>query len=105
MYGIIATGIYNWPVIKQTSWLLGKVMNVIYNVMDGVFGIQNIGICIIIFTIVYLFFDDPAYDQAAEVVQDAVCNEPGASKNSEEVRRKKRSGIHAEAAGRDECGI
>ena len=52
MYGILAAGIYDWPVIKQISWLLGKVMNVIYNVMDGVFGIQNIGICIIIFTIV-----------------------------------------------------
>ena len=59
MYGIIATGIYNWPVIKQTSWLLGKVMNVIYNVMDGVFGIQNIGICIIIFTIVTYFLMIP----------------------------------------------
>ena len=52
MYGILAAGYADWPVIKQISWLLGKVMNVIYNVMDGVFGIQNIGICIIIFTIV-----------------------------------------------------
>ncbi len=52
MYGILAAGYADWPVIKQLSWLLGKVMNVIYNVMDGVFGIQNIGICIIIFTIV-----------------------------------------------------
>lgn len=52
MYGILAAGYADWPVIKQLSWLLGKVMNAIYNVMDGVFGIQNIGICIIIFTIV-----------------------------------------------------
>lgn len=52
MYGILAAGYADWPVIKQLSWLLGKVMNVIYNVMDGVFGIQNIGVCIIIFTIV-----------------------------------------------------
>ena len=49
MYGILAAGIYDWPVIKQISWLLGKVMNVIYNFMDGVFCIQNIVICIIIF--------------------------------------------------------
>ena len=52
MYGILAAGIYDWPIIKQISWLLGKVMNVIYNVMDGGLGIQNIGVCIIIFTIV-----------------------------------------------------
>ena len=59
MYGILAAGIYDWPVIKQISWLLGKVMNVIYNLMDGVFGIQNIGICIIIFTIVTYFLMIP----------------------------------------------
>ena len=59
MYGILAAGIYDWPVIKQISWLLGKVMNVIYNMMDGVFGIQNIGICIIIFTIVTYFLMIP----------------------------------------------
>lgn len=52
MYGILAAGIADWPVIHQISWLLGKVMNGIYNVMDGLFGIQNIGICIIIFTII-----------------------------------------------------
>lgn len=52
MYGILASGFANWPVIHQISWLLGKVMNAIYNVMDGVFHVQNIGVCIIIFTIV-----------------------------------------------------
>lgn len=52
MYGVLASGFANWPVIHQISWLLGKVMNAIYNVMDGVFGVQNIGVCIIIFTIV-----------------------------------------------------
>lgn len=52
MYGMLAAGIADWPVIHQISWLLGKVMNAIYNVMDGVFGVQNIGVCIIIFTIV-----------------------------------------------------
>lgn len=52
MYGILAVGMADWPIIHQISWLLGKVMNGIYNVMDGVFGIQNIGICIIIFTVI-----------------------------------------------------
>lgn len=52
MYGILAAGYADWPIIHQISWLLGKVMNGIYNVMNGLFGIQNIGVCIIIFTII-----------------------------------------------------
>lgn len=51
VYGLLAAGIYNWPLIKQISWLLGQVMNGIYNVMSAI-GIHNIGICIIIFTII-----------------------------------------------------
>lgn len=52
MYGVLASGYAEWPIIKQLAWLMGKVMNGIYNFLDGVFGIQNIGICIILFTIV-----------------------------------------------------
>lgn len=52
MYGILAASMADWPIIHQISWLLGKLMNGIYNVMDGLFGIQNIGVCIIIFTII-----------------------------------------------------
>ena len=57
--GLLAAGIYDWPVIKQISWLLGQVMNGIYNVMSGLFGIENIGICIIIFTIIVYSFMIP----------------------------------------------
>lgn len=49
--GLLAAGIYDWPVIKQISWLLGQVMNGIYNVLSAV-GIENIGVSIIIFTII-----------------------------------------------------
>lgn len=52
MYGVLASGYADWPIIKQLAWLMGKVMNGIYNFLDGAFGIQNIGICIIVFTIV-----------------------------------------------------
>lgn len=51
VYGLLAAGIYDWPVIKQISWLLGQVMNGIFSVLSAV-GIENIGICIIIFTII-----------------------------------------------------
>ena len=49
--GLLAAGIYDWPVISQISWLLGKVMNGIYNVLNAI-GIENIGVSIIIFTII-----------------------------------------------------
>ena len=52
VYGLLASGgIYDWPVIKQISWVLGQVMNGIYNVMSAI-GIENIGVSIIIFTII-----------------------------------------------------
>ena len=51
MYGILAATMADWPIIHQIAWLLGKLMNGIYNVMDGLFGVQNIGVCIIIFTV------------------------------------------------------
>lgn len=52
MYGILAAGYGDWPIIKQIAWLLGKLMNGIYNFMDSVFHVQNIGVCIIIFTVI-----------------------------------------------------
>ena len=45
-----AAGIYDWPIIKQVSWLLGQVMNGIYNALSAI-GIENIGVAIIVFTI------------------------------------------------------
>lgn len=40
------------PIIGQISWLLGYLMNGIFSVLSNVFHIENIGICIIIFTII-----------------------------------------------------
>lgn len=51
MTGILLTQI-GTPVIGQVAWLLGKVMDWIYRFMDGVFGVQNLGVCIILLTIV-----------------------------------------------------
>lgn len=52
VYGLLASGgFYDWPIISQISWILGQIMNGIYNVMSAV-GIENIGVSIIIFTII-----------------------------------------------------
>ena len=51
VYGLLASGYGDWPIIKQIAWLLGQVMNGIFNVLSKI-GIENIGICIIIFTII-----------------------------------------------------
>lgn len=51
MEGIVLTQV-STPIIGQAAWLLGKIMEGVYYVMDGVLGIQNIGICIILLTII-----------------------------------------------------
>lgn len=42
---------YNLPVIKQVAQVLGIIMNLLYKFFD-MFGIQNIGLCILLFTII-----------------------------------------------------
>ena len=51
VYGLLASGYGDWQIIKQIAWLLGQVMNGIFNVLSKI-GIENIGVCIIIFTII-----------------------------------------------------
>lgn len=58
VYGLLASGYGEWPIIKQIAWLLGQVMNGIYNVLSSI-GIENIGICIIIFTVIVYTFMIP----------------------------------------------
>ena len=44
------------PIIGQISVVMGWIMNGIYKFLDGLFGIQNLGLCIFIFSIlIYLF--------------------------------------------------
>ena len=56
-----AAGIYDWPIIKQVSWLLGQVMNGIYNALSAI-GIENIGVAIIVFTIIVYVGSNAAGD-------------------------------------------
>ena len=50
MYSIILTQ-DSTPIIGQVAWLLGKIMAGIFNVIDFI-GIPNVGLAIILFTIV-----------------------------------------------------
>jgi len=50
MFNIILTQ-NSTPIIGQVAWLLGKIMDAIFNVLDFI-GIPNIGLAIILFTIV-----------------------------------------------------
>lgn len=40
------------PITGQFAWLLGKLMDGIYTVLSSLFGVENIGVTIILFTIV-----------------------------------------------------
>ncbi|MEF9916954.1 MAG: membrane protein insertase YidC [Lachnospiraceae bacterium] len=51
MTGILLTQ-SSTPIIGQIGMILGELMNFIFNFLNKVFGIQNIGLCIIIFTII-----------------------------------------------------
>lgn len=58
MTGILLTQ-STTPIIGQVAWLLGKLMDGIFNVLSSVFGIENIGLCIILFTIIIYTFMIP----------------------------------------------
>ena len=47
------------PVIAQIATLMGWIMNGIYKALDGLFGIQNLGLCIIIFSIIIYLLMTP----------------------------------------------
>ena len=51
MTGIVLTQSGTF-IIGDIARILGWIMNVLFNFLDQVFGIQNIGLCIILFTII-----------------------------------------------------
>ena len=47
------------PIIGQVSSLMGWIMNGIYMVLNNLFGIQNLALCIIIFSIIIYLLMTP----------------------------------------------
>ena len=110
VYGLLASGYGDWPIIKQIAWLLGQVMNGIFNVLSKI-GIENIGVCIIIFTIIIYTLMIPLTIKQQKFSKMSAggagdrsvsCYAAGDQENSEKIRRKERSGFNDEAAGRDQ---
>ncbi len=99
-----AAGIYDWPIIKQVSWLLGQVMNGIYNVLSAI-GIENIGVAIIVFTIIVYTLLLPLTIKQQKFTKMSAVMQPEIQKIQKRYASKKRSGFHAETAGRDEYGL
>jgi len=45
-------GLANWPIIREIAWLLGMLMDTTFNVLSNTFGIESIGLSIIVFTVI-----------------------------------------------------
>lgn len=66
------------PIVGQIAWLLGKLMSGIFTVMENIFHIQNIALCIIIFTIVIymlmlpLTFKQQKFSKMSAVMQPEI---------------------------------
>jgi YidC/Oxa1 family membrane protein insertase len=52
--GAMGDGCYSWPVIKQIVWLFSWALNYLYRFLDLI-GIANIGLVIILFTLIIKF--------------------------------------------------
>ena len=66
------------PIVGQIAWLLGKLMSGIFALMESVFHIQNIALCIIIFTIIIymlmlpLTFKQQKFSKMSAVMQPEI---------------------------------
>ncbi|MEY8392544.1 membrane protein insertase YidC [Lachnospiraceae bacterium] len=58
MTGIILTQ-YSGKIVGPIARLIGYIMNSLYIFLDNVFGIQNIALCIVLFTIIIYFLMTP----------------------------------------------
>ena len=106
IYGLLAVGggIYDLPVIKQISWVLGQVMNGLYNLMSLI-GIDNIGISIIIFTVIVYTILMPLTIKQQKFSKMQSVMQPELQKIQKKYANKKRPGFYDEAAGRDEPAL
>ena len=79
-------------VLTKTGGILGPIAGILGWIMDllfrftSTFGIENIGLCIILFTLVTKLLDDAADHQAAEIIQADGCYAAGDQCDPEKVQ-------------------
>ena len=71
-------------ILGPIATVLGYVMDILFRFTSS-FGVFNVGLCIILFTIVMKTLMIPAHDQTAENHKTHVCHESGDPGNPEEV--------------------
>lgn len=71
-------------ILGPIATVLGYVMDILFRFTSS-FGVFNVGLCIILFTIVMKNTDDTAHDQTAENHKTHVCHESGDPGDPEEV--------------------
>lgn len=77
----------NWPIVGQLCWILGKVMNFIYNFLDKCLPSDSglVGLSIILYTIFVYTLLLPLTIKQQRTFQDVFCYESGDSGYTEEV--------------------
>lgn len=77
----------NWPIVGQLCWILGKVMNFIYNFLDKCLPSDSglVGLSIILYTIFVYTLLLPLTIKQQRNIQDVFCYESGDSGYTEEV--------------------
>ena len=72
------------PIIGQIAVVMGWIMNAIYKVLDAV-GIQNIGLCIIIFSILIYLCMTPLQIKQQKFSKLSAIMQPEIQKNPEKI--------------------
>ena len=84
------------PIIGQIASVMGWIMDGIYKMLDGLFGIQNIGLCIIIFSILIFAFMTPLQIKQQKFSKLSAIMQPEIQKVQKKYQGKKGSGLYDE---------
>lgn len=77
------------PIIGQLATIMGWIMTGIYNILNGLFGVQNIGLCIIIFSIVIYALMTPLQIQQQKFSKLSAIMQPEIKKIQKKYENKK----------------
>ena len=94
------------PIIGQIASVMGWIMDGIYKMLDGLFGIQNIGLCIIIFSILIFAFMTPLQIKQQKFSKLSAIMQPEIQKIQKKYQGKKdQDSMHPSHLARHSAGI